>query len=106
MVTTVVSTLATVAVRRSCQHRAQDSVDDTLQLTEDQPLIMMSRDAGAIHCDFAYDFNAAMISNSITTVHSVSHNGRRWRRVGMIDCGREATRKGSIVPKRQHIYSS
>ena len=80
-------------------------VGDTL-LTEHQPLIMMSQDAVAIHCYFAYDFNAAMISNSITTVHSVSHDGRRRRHLGTIDRGRAATRKGSIVPKRQHIYSS
>ena len=81
-------------------------VGDTLLLTEHQPLIMMSRDAGAIHCQFAYDCNAAMVSNSITTVHSISHDGRRWhrRRVGTIDHGRAATRKGSIVPKRQHMY--
>ena len=72
-------------------------VSGTLLLTEDQPLIMMSRDAGAIHCDFAYNFNAAMISNSIRTVHSVPSDGRRRRRA--------ATRKGSILPKRQHIYS-
>ena len=72
-------------------------MDDTLQLTEDQPLIMMSPNAATNHCYFTYDFNAAMISNSIMTVHSVSHHGRRWRRVGTIDRGRAATRKGSIV---------
>ena len=65
---------------RSCRNRAHDSVDDTLQLTEDQPLIMISPHATTIHCYFAYNFNVAMISNSIKTVHSVSggHGKIQW----------------------------
>ena len=45
----------------------------------------MLADAGANHCYFAYDFNAAMISNSIGTVHSVPSNGRHLCRVSSID---------------------
>ena len=58
----------------------QDSVGDTLLLTEHQPLTMMSQDAATVHCYFAYDFNAAMISNSIRTVHSVpgGHGKIQW----------------------------
>ena len=59
---------------------SQDSVGDTLLLTEDQPLIMISPNAATIHCYFAYDFNAAMISSSIKTVHSESrgHGKIQW----------------------------
>ena len=65
---------------RATQKGSQDSVGDTLWLTEHQLLIMVSQDAATIHSKLAYDFNATMISNSIKTVHSVSggHGKIQW----------------------------
>ena len=39
-------------------------VDNTLLLTKEQPLLMLSPHATTIHCYFAYDFYAAMIATA------------------------------------------